>query len=153
LIGIYLEGSLANGDFDEISDIDFIVVTRDEVSNALFLELQRMHAQLGKGDSPWARDLEGSYVSQTALRRYHPACSIHPNIERGAGELLKMVQHDAAWVIHRHILRERGIVIIGPAPRTLVDPISPTDLRQAAQSTLRRWASGLLADPRWSDSD
>jgi len=27
LVGIYLEGSLANGDFDESSDIDFVVVS------------------------------------------------------------------------------------------------------------------------------
>ena len=41
-IGMYLEGSLANGDFDQDSDIDFVVVTDVEVTEDLFSSLQSM---------------------------------------------------------------------------------------------------------------
>src|SRR6185503_20915053 len=93
LLGMYLEGSLANGDFDQDSDIDFVVVTDVEVTEDLFSSLQSMHDQIATLDSPWAIQLEGSYLSRQALRRYDPANDIHPNIERGLGERLKLVRH------------------------------------------------------------
>src|ERR1044072_1603442 len=82
LIGVYIEGSLANGDFDEDSDIDFVVVLDQEADENLFSALQSMDDRMALTDSPSAIQLEGSYLSREALRRYEPANSIHPNIER-----------------------------------------------------------------------
>jgi predicted nucleotidyltransferase len=144
LVGMYLEGSLANGDFDEDSDIDFVVVTDIEVTEILFSALQTMHERIAALDSRWAVQLEGSYISQKALRRYDPTNDIHPNIERGEGERLKMTQHEEIWNVHRHILRERGITITGPDLKTLIDPVTPNALRSAMLSTLRRWGTYLL---------
>src|SRR6266545_3494137 len=146
-IGMYLEGSLTSADFDQDSDIDFVVVTDDEVSGDLFLALQAMHERIATLNSPWAIQLEGSYISRHALRRYDPAHAMHPNIERGPGERLKMTRHDAAWVVHRSILRERGITVIGPAPHTLIDPVAPDDLRQAMLEIAPGWAAAILANP------
>jgi hypothetical protein len=146
-IGMYLDGSLTSDAFDQASDIDFVVVTDEEIAGALFGALQVMHERIAAMDSPWAIQLEGSYISQRALRRYDPAHALHPNIERGRDEHLKMVHHDAAWVIHRYILRQRGMALTGPPARTLIDPISPTDLRQAMLSMLPAWAVPLLHDP------
>jgi hypothetical protein len=143
-----LEGSLANGDFDQASDIDFVVVTDEPVSEKLFLELQAIHARIVKIDSAWAMQLEGSYISQSALRRHDPKQALHPNIERGEGEHLKLVIQDEGWIIYRYILRERGITLAGPDPKSLIDPISPNDLRGAMQPKLSGWASQLLNDPK-----
>lgn len=146
-IGMYLEGSLANGDFDQDSDIDFVVVTDDAVSENLFSELQAMHERIATIDSWCAIQLEGSYISQYALRRHDPEHALHPNIERGNGERLKMVYHDDTWIIHRYILRERGITLIGPDPKTLIDPISSNELRRAMLPTLKGWATQILNNP------
>jgi len=147
LIGMYLEGSLANGDFDQDSDIDFVVVTDAEITGDLFAALQKLHERITTIDSPWAVELEGSYMSKQALRRYDPANARHPNIERGSGERLKMVDHDEVWNVHRHILRERGITILGPDPKTLIDPLTPSDLKQAMSPALNGWAAHLLNHP------
>jgi predicted nucleotidyltransferase len=147
-IGLYLEGSLANGDFDQASDIDFVVVTNEPVSEKLFLELQAMHARLATIDSAWALQLDGSYISRSALRRHDPKQALHPNIERGEGERLIQVSHDEGWMIHRYILRERGITLTGPDPKTLIDPISLTDLRRTMLPKINAWASQLLNDPK-----
>jgi streptomycin 3"-adenylyltransferase len=48
LIGMYLHGSLANGGFDDHSDIDVVVVTASEVSEKIFSALQKMHEQIHK---------------------------------------------------------------------------------------------------------
>ena len=146
-VGMYLDGSLTSGDFDQDSDIDFVVATDADVSGDLFTALQAMHDRIAAINSPWAIQLEGSYVSRHALRRYDPSHALHPNIERGNGERLKMALHDRAWAVHRYVLRERGITLRGPAPQTLIDPVSPEELRQASLESLHGWATQFLNDP------
>jgi predicted nucleotidyltransferase len=151
LLGFYLEGSLAHGGFDQDSDIDFVAVTDEEVSEAGFLALQAMHDQIARIDSWWSIQLEGSYISQHAIRRHDPEQTRHPNIERGLGERLKMADHDEVWNIHRYILRERGITLLGPPPQTMIDPVSPADLQQSMQPLLHGWATNLLHQPQLMD--
>jgi hypothetical protein len=146
-IGMCVEGSLANGGFDQDSDVDFVIVTKAEVSGDVFTALQAMHERLSTLDVWCATQLEGSYVSAQALRRHDPALTLHPNIERGAGERLKMADHDQAWDVHRWILRERGIVLAGPAPQSLIDPVTPDQLRRAMQPALTGWAAHFLEEP------
>jgi hypothetical protein len=146
-VGMYLEGSLANGDFDEDSDIDFVVVTDEDISESIFAALYTMHERLNLLDTYWSTNLEGSYISQHAIRRYDPNHVNHPNIERGFGERLKRVPHDETWNIHRYVLRERGIVILGPDPKTLIDAVLPNDLRQAMLPALHGWATNILNNP------
>ncbi|MBK9600642.1 MAG: nucleotidyltransferase domain-containing protein [Anaerolineales bacterium] len=148
LAGMYLEGSLANGDFDQDSDIDFVVVTDDAIEADTFSVLQMMHERINLLDTQWSTNLEGSYVSKHALRRHDPEHTNFPNIERGFGERLKMVHNDETWNIHRYILRKCGIVIMGPDPTTLIDPISPDELRQAMLPALHGWATQILNDPK-----
>lgn len=145
-VGMYLYGSLAAGDFDEDSDIDFLVVTADEISAELFSELQAMHARIGAIDSKWAIELEGSYIPQRVLRRYDPVNAIHPHIDRGGSALLAE-PHGSDWVIQRHILREKGIVLAGPLLKNLIDPVSPNDLRRANLESLHQWWAPMLNDP------
>src|SRR4051812_13397758 len=72
-IGMYLYGSLASGDFDEhSSDIDFVVVTQDEIAADLIPKLKAVHERIAQSGLKWASKLEGSYISRAALRRYNP---------------------------------------------------------------------------------
>ena len=149
LVGMYVDGSLALGDFDEHeSDIDFLVVTNSDVTGDTFTALQAMHAQFAASGSRWATEIEGSYLSQQALRRFDPAQTWFPRIQRGADESLRMEEHASDWVIHRAVLRDGGITLAGPAPQTLIDPVDPHDLRQAMTTYMRHpWWQTLLADP------
>ena len=63
LVGIYLVGSLALGDFDpRRSDIDLVVVTSTEIGPDRFTALQHAHTQLAASNSPWAQKIEAIYV-------------------------------------------------------------------------------------------
>lgn len=146
-IGMYLFGSLANGDFDEHSDIDVLVVTDSEISNEIFSALKEMHERLTRIDSPWAIQLEVSYIPQKALRRFDPANNLHPHMDRGNGETLHTMMHASDWIIQRHLLRERGVVIAGPDLQALIDPVSPNDMRQAIVDVLPLWVNPILHDP------
>jgi predicted nucleotidyltransferase len=146
-VGMYLFGSLANGDFDQHSDIDVLVVTEAEISNAVFDTLKEMHERIIKIDSPWAIQLEVSYIPQKALRRFDPANNLHPHMDRGNNEKLHRMVHATDWIVQRHILRERGIVIAGPNLKSLIDPVSPNDLQQAVADVLPLWVNPIREDP------
>lgn len=145
-LGMYLHGSLALGDFTpHRSDIDFLVVTHEELSPDLVSALRAMHERIAADDPRWGPELEGSYIPQHTLRRYDPSNALHPHIERG--ESLAVEQHETDSVIQRHIVHEHGVVLAGPPPHTLIDPISPDDLRQALVNLVRVWWAPMLNDP------
>jgi predicted nucleotidyltransferase len=146
LAGTYLFGSLANGDFDQHSDIDILFVTEQSISKEVFQKLFEIHETISTIESPWAIQLEVSYIPKEALRRFDPSNNRHPHIDRGPGEKLHISQHDADWIIQRYILRERGITVTGPDPKTLIAPVSPADLRWAVSEILQNWFCHFLDD-------
>lgn len=145
-VGMYLTGSLATGDFDRNSDVDFVVVTEDEVGGEPFSALDILHRRVARIDSWCATQLDGGYISRRALRRFDPSNAVHAHIDRGGGERLKMVQYDEG-VVQSHLLRERGITLEGPDPRTMIDKVTPGDLRKAMPRVLDGWAARILDDP------
>jgi predicted nucleotidyltransferase len=145
LVGMYLFGSLASGDFDQQSDIDVAIVTDEEIAPEQFARLRTMHERMAEIDSFWATQLEVAYLSLDKLRRYDPERGAHPHLDRGKGEQLKMDAH--ARVVERHILREHGIVVFGPSLQNLIDPISPNDLRQSVLEILNEWYALMLDKP------
>src|SRR5919198_6474119 len=62
--GAYLQGSFAVGDADAHSDVDFIVVTKEDVTPEQQAELQALHQALYALPTSWAQHLEGSYISR-----------------------------------------------------------------------------------------
>lgn len=145
-IGMYLFGSLANGGFDKDSDIDVLVAVKDEITEEIFSMLYSMHEKISEIDSPWAIQLEISYIPRNALRRYDPSNNKHPHHDRGKGEKLHVMSHDSDWILQRFILRERGLTVVGPEPRLLIDPVSPDDLRWAVTDIMNGWIKGFLDD-------
>jgi hypothetical protein len=140
LVGFYMNGSLALGDFDpEHSDIDFIAATEKDLSGTMFDRLVEMHRHITYSGRLYATELEGSYFPLPALRRHNPTETIFPNLERGLTETLQLKEHHSDWVIQRHIVRESGIGLFGPHADTLIDPVSPDELRQATVDVLRSW--------------
>src|SRR5512143_2779579 len=78
-VGMYLDGSLVLGDFNhDTSDIDMLVVTRDDLAPGTVDALQELHTRLARGESKWGDELEGAYIPLAALRRYDSANSTHP---------------------------------------------------------------------------
>jgi len=137
-LGMYLDGSLALGDFDpHSSDIDFVVMTDTALSDGLFVALRDMHARFDANGSPWASEVEAIYIARDALRRYDPVHAPCTRIERG--ETLVMEHLDSGWVIHCYILREHRVVVAGPDPRPLIDRVVPRDLRRAMAAIAESW--------------
>lgn len=147
LAGVYLYGSLTSGDFDRHSDIDVLVVTRDEMSDEVFAAVAAMHDRIAAGDSWCATQLEVAYVPLRTLRRYDAENSVYPHMDRGKREHLQRKEHWTDCVVQRHVLRERAITLAGPHPATLIDPVSEDDRRQSMRDLVSRWGESLLSDP------
>jgi len=134
--GAYLQGSFAVGDADAHSDVDFIVVTKDDVTPEQQAELQALHQTLYALPTSWAQHLEGSYIPRKVLRRPDPERRPLLYLDNGATEFA-LDNHDNTAIV-RWLLREHGVVLAGPDPRELVDPITADDLRAEMH-----WALGL----------
>lgn len=150
-VGMYCYGSLALGDFDpESSDIDFLVVTANELLDGMVRALGAMHARIATSGMKWADHLEGSYIPRAALRQYDPTNNRHPTI--GVDWAFGIREHDRNWVIERHIVREHGILITGPPPQTLIDPVPPEAIRAAVLASFPDYWQAFLDGPhteRW----
>ncbi len=148
VVGIYLAGSLATGEFDQSSDIDALVVTTGALPAETVAALAAMHERFSAGAAQWGKwgwELEVSYVPKDAVRRYDPANDMHPYIDRGGR--LRMERHGREWDIHRHVIREWGIVVEGPSPLSLIDPVGPNDVRQAVLVAISEWWPRFLQKP------
>ncbi len=145
-IGLYIHGSLAYGDFDpQTSDIDFLVVTRTEVSEAAFLRLKEMHRRLFSSGLSWSQKLEGAYLPRTHLRRHEPAQPPIPWLGVDGHFARETLGRD--WIIQRWILREKGIAVEGPQIKGMIDPVSPADLKGAVLGSLQEWWSPPFPSP------
>ncbi len=145
LRGLYLYGSLASGDFNpRSSDIDFVVTTQSMLPPETSAALRVMHEQLAGSGLKWAANLEGSYLTQAALRRYQPDDGPWPTLNEGR---FYVAPHGSDWVIQRHILRQHGVTLFGPPVVDLIDPVTAVELKQAVTEILREWWAPMLPDP------
>jgi len=71
LVDIYLVGSIASVDFDLDSDVDFLVVTNMEITEARIKPLQDIQVKIHDIDCYPAKHLEGSYVSMGDLNNWN----------------------------------------------------------------------------------
>ena len=145
LVGAYLQGSFAVGDFDRHSDVDFVIVVADELSNAQVDALQAIHRRLYGLPSEWARHLEGSYFPAAILRNRGQRARPLWYLDHGSQSLVRS-DHCNKLVV-RWVVREHGVVLAGPSPATLLDPVSVDELRQEIRATIRDWGQQILDGP------
>lgn len=147
LVGLYLYGSLSSGDFDpRSSDIDFAAVTRAELTPEKIATLEQMHQTLWASGLKWAKKLEGAYPPSSLIRRHDPGGPACPAVNEGEFYVSGL---GSDWIIQRHIIREYGLVLFGPDPKTLIDPVSPDEIRGAIRGILNEWWFPMLENPSW----
>jgi hypothetical protein len=144
-ISACLQGSFAIGDFDRCSDVDFVVAVKDELASRQVDALQGVHSTLHAIDCLWAQRLEGSYFPQAVLRSWTERGKDLWYLDNGSRELIRSEHCNTLLV--RWVVRERGVRLAGPEPRTLVDAVPVIGLRREMLSVAREWGATLLADP------
>jgi predicted nucleotidyltransferase len=144
-LGAYLQGSFAVGDFDQHSDVDFIAATQDDLTTDQVAALQVMHDQVYQLDSEWAKHLEGSYFPREVLKQSEKRGLELWYLDHGARSMIRSSHCNTLLV--RWIVREKGVALAGPSPKSLVDPVSGEALRQEIFDTMTDWGREILAGP------
>jgi predicted nucleotidyltransferase len=138
LVGLYLFGSLATGDFDAtVSDIDLLAVLADTPDEQLVARLRRMHADLARANPAWDDRLEVVYISAQGLATCRTGTSTIAVISSGAP--LQVVQAGPDWILNWYPAREDGARLLGPAIDSLIPPIPRVEFI----GQLRRYLAGF----------
>lgn len=146
-IGMYLYGSLSSGDFDiESSDIDFVFITKDSLTKVMIEQLEGVHKRTWATSLKWAGKLEGAYVPMELIRKYDPIGAPCPTVNERKFYVAPL---GSDWIIQRHVIREYGVVVEGPDPKTLIDHVSHDDIRASVLGTLNEWWFPMLDNPTW----
>jgi predicted nucleotidyltransferase len=145
--GMYLYGSLSSGDFNpETSDVDFLVVTQGVLSEDLVAQLDAMHQRTWATSLKRAGKLEGAYIYKELIRKHDPNGLPCPTINEGK---FYLDRPGSDWIIQRHVVREYGVVLEGPDPKTFIDIVRPEDIRGSVMGVLKEWWFPMLEDPSW----
>ena len=138
LIGLYLYGSLVIGDFDpNISDIDLVAALSSDIDDKEFAELQKMHHDFAKKYKEWDDRIEVCYISVAALLAVRSRTSQIANIS--PGEPFHRRESSIEWLIDWYVVREKGITLFGPSPKTIIEPISKDEFIRSVKAHAKAW--------------
>ena len=135
LVGIYLVGSIASGDFDLDSDVDFLVVTNTELTEANMKALQDIQIKIHGIDCYPAKHLEGSYISISDLNDWSTVGQKQLYYFDNGSTTYEHSTHDNQWHV-RWILRERGITLAGQKPETILKSIPLNEMFSEIKTTM-----------------
>lgn len=146
LIGVYLQGSFAVGDFDAYSDCDFIVAIEEDLAESQVADLQCLHRRIYDQHDHWGKHLEGSYFPRPVLWAMNGVGRPLWYLDHGS-RTFERSDHCNTLVV-RATLREHGIVLTGPPPAGLIEAVPTTALQAEIRSTMIYWGREILADPQ-----
>ncbi|MEK7543566.1 MAG: aminoglycoside adenylyltransferase domain-containing protein [Patescibacteria group bacterium] len=155
IIGFYSQGSLAIGDFDLTSDVDFVVITKEDLKEDQVHAVQKVHTQTCSQDSRWVKHLEYSFFPLQLFRTHsspYTDGSADTSEERklwyfdNGSPVIEKSDHDNTLVT-RWTVRKKGKAVMGPDPKILLSPIHPDDLRREIRGTLIGWGSEVVKNP------
>ncbi len=146
LVGIYLYGSLAQRAFNpKRSDIDCIVVTRRNMSDAQFRKLGTWLARAAE-TNPWTARLQMLFlIKDEVLTMNSKACLYQFGVLKRSGS-------DGNPIIWMNVLHS-GVVLLGPRPESFVPTITPKILFQALEREIGYLREQIRQKPdsEWRD--
>jgi Domain of unknown function (DUF4111) len=150
LVGLYLFGSLATGDFDAaVSDLDLLAVLADAPRGRLVPRLHRMHAALAQANPAWDDRIEVIYISTHGLA----TCRTHPTTIAviSPGEPFHLVEAGRDWILNWYPAREHGVRLLGPPIDALIPPIPASEYLEEVRRSLVGFTSRIPDDapPGW----
>jgi predicted nucleotidyltransferase len=148
LVGLYLYGSLVWGDFDmEISDIDLLAATTADITENEFVALERMHDDIAGVYEEWDDRIEVQYLSLAGLETFRSQTTRMGAIS--PGEPFHIVEAGEDWLMNWYLIREKGVALYGPSPRTIIKPIPKEEFVHAAVEHIKKWRA-WITDTRHS---
>jgi len=152
LIGIYLHGSLALGDFDLAnSDVDFMVVIKNKLTDAQIDRIEKMHNDLIADENGWGKKLEGSYLTQEQLKSFEPPFEPRPYLNEK--DFYRAADYGQEWILEKYAVRECGITLFGPDPKELIERVEVDDVVVAVKNIFQENWLPMLTNPQKLEND
>ncbi|EON24259.1 hypothetical protein CF8_1735 [Nocardioides sp. CF8] len=150
LVGVYLKGSFALGSGDVHADVDFLVVTREELDTDEESLIREIHRQLPDRPEHWAHNLEGSYAPVDQLHERADPNQPWLYVDNGQREM-ELSTHDNTETF-RWVLKNRGLAITGPPAESLLNHVPTQVLRAEAAELAVQRRDDALADPEYLEN-
>lgn len=139
LVAVYVYGSYITGGFDRaVSDLDLVAITRRDAASVDLAGLREMHRTMAGRHPAWADRLEVVYVSNRAVASFRSSKGRLAVISPGEPFHLRD-ERPAEWIQNWYLVRETGVALFGPTPRTLIPAIGWSEFARA----LERYAAEL----------
>jgi len=158
-VGLYLLGSLAIGDFDLTSDVDFMIVTNSELSGDQVELVESAHTKLIARDSRWVRHLEYSIFPRQKLSEKSSPYGPNGRDDSAArqlwyfnngGSAIERSDHDNTLVT-RWTLRYRSKAVLGPEPAAFAPEVTSDELRQEIRNSMLGWEKLFTPDSPYNN--
>jgi predicted nucleotidyltransferase len=155
LLGAYLGGSFAHGGWDHDSDVDFDVVIESDLTDTEISALTVHHTKIYDMGSYWGKHLEGAYFPKDILQNLDRTDQAIWYLDNGSLTFERSI-HDNT-LVNRWVLREHGLILVGPPPRTWIPPIPDEKLMAEVRQTMQDWGNEILQggyplDNRWAQT-
>lgn len=141
-VGAYLQGSFAVGDADIHSDCDFLIPVHGPITAEQEAALRAMHDEIPTRGGHWTHHLEGSYPNKDELRTLDSLGKEWLYIDHG-WRRMQWSTHCNTEVV-RWSLRECGVTLAGPDPRSLVDEVPADVLRDRMRRDAPEFMPAML---------
>jgi hypothetical protein len=148
IVGLYLSGSLAYGDFvPERSDIDLQAVVQNPLTEEELRSVEQLHRQIEGRCPEWADRIECSYVPLEFIRELTPPATPRP--WWGFGTFYPEAPAGNEWIINHYLLSKHGISLDGPDFNELIPPIDIDCVRRASAKDLFQEWLPKIDDGAW----
>jgi len=148
VVGLYLSGSLAYGDFvPERSDIDLQAVVQSPLTQDELGKVEQLHRLIEERCPEWADRIECSYVPLELMRELTPPAKPRP--WWGFGTFYAEAPAGNEWIINHYLLSKHGIALEGPDFSELIPAIDIDKVRRASASDLFQEWVPKIDDTNW----
>jgi len=152
IVGLYLSGSLAYGDFvPERSDIDLQAVVQNPLTEDELRSVEQLHRDVERRCPGWAGRIECSYVPLGLMRELTPPAKPRP--WWGFGTFYAEAPAGNEWIINHYLLSKHGITLAGADFNDLIPVIDIDSVRRAsAKDLFQEWVPKVDDDVWLSNS-
>ena len=145
LIWIYLQGSLAVWDFDENSDIDFIIIIQKDLNKNEIRELNNIHNNIYNDTWHWWKHLEWSYITKETIGSVDTVWENVWYVDHWS-TVLERSDHCNSLLV-RWVLYEKWITLFWPEPQTLIKRVETKILKKEIFHVMHEWWNYILKHP------
>lgn len=149
LVAVYTYGSVLDSDFDaRLSDLDILVVTKQEISEALLPQLEAIHVDFSAKNHEWSNRLDIAYISKMSLQNIKNSYDAAIKWYESPFVITKSQDH---WIIDWYKVRNQSVTLYGESPKSVLQVITKEEFQEAVKKYILGWTANMPAKTEQTD--